>query len=186
MNELTVRKATAGDCDAVARLVNAAYRPEPGGEGWTHESRLVAGDRTSAAQVEDLLTHSVILLGIHGSQIVACIQIASKDTDAHIGLLAVSPEIQRAGVGKAMLTHAEAYAESSLGAQQFIVVVVAVRVELIQFYCRRGYQDTGHRLPYPVAAGVGTPREGKLDLVVLCKRPDAWLTRKRDEKAPVR
>lgn len=180
MTELTLREATISDAADIARIVNMAYRPEPGTEGWTHESDLVSGDRTSAAQVAQLLRHSVILLGLRGAAIVACVQIESKDMAAHIGMLAVEPAMQGAGVGKTMLAHAEAYAQCSLGAQECVLVVVAARIELIQFYRRRGYEDTGQRLPYPTEARVGTPRDVTLDLVVLCKRVNTTPNRPRE------
>lgn len=169
MIELAYRQAQNGDCSDIVRLVNRAYRPEPGCEGWTHESALVGGARITAAQVANSLRHAVILLGLQGTTIVACIQIEIEVRSAHLGMLAVDPALQRAGVGKAILAHAEAYARDVLGAEEFLLTVVTARVELIAFYGRRGYADTGQRLPYPVAAGVGTPRDGALDLTVLRK-----------------
>jgi ribosomal protein S18 acetylase RimI-like enzyme len=173
MTELSIRQAMISDSAEIARIVNLAYRPESGAEGWTHESHLVSGERTNAEQVEELLHHSVILLGLHGSMIVACVQIESKGSEANIGMLAVEPAMQCAGIGKAMLAHAETYADVSLGAEQFVLIVVGDRHELLQFYRRRGYKETGQRLPYPVESGVGTPRRSELDLMVLRKRSNA-------------
>ena len=170
LNLLTIREAIPGDAPQIARLVNAAYRPHPGAEGWTHESDIVAGERTSTQQVEEALGSSVVFVGLRGSAIVACIQVARKGIEAHIGMLAVEPSLQGAGFGDAMLAHAEAYALSSFGAEQFVLVVVSDRTELIEFYRRRGYEDSGQRLPYPIGRGVGTPRNGLLDLAVLRKR----------------
>lgn len=173
MDQLTFCAATTTDTAEIARLVNAAYRPPPGAEGWTHETNIVSGDRTSSRQVEELLHHSVVLVGLRNGKIVACVQIESKDRDAYIGMLAVEPTMQATGVGKAMLAQAEAYAASILGAEWFVLVVVATRTELIQFYLRRGYQESGQRLPYPVGSGVGTPRCEALNLAVLRKRNTA-------------
>jgi ribosomal protein S18 acetylase RimI-like enzyme len=175
MNRLTIRQATARDAGNIARLVNEAYRPRPGAGGWTHESSLVSGERTNARKVEALLSHSVVRVGLRGATIVACVQIEGKGEEAHIGMLAVKPAMQRAGVGDAMLTQAERYAESSLGAEQFVLFVVAARSELIQFYLRRGYEETTQRLPDPVGSGVGTPRDRALDVAVLRKRSGASL-----------
>ncbi|QKT04492.1 GNAT family N-acetyltransferase [Ectothiorhodospiraceae bacterium 2226] len=173
MNRLTYRKATAADAAEIARLVNAAYRPQAGAEGWTHESRIVSGDRTSSRQVEKLLGSSVVLVGLRDDRLVACVQIDRTGADATIGMLAIEPSIQAGGLGSAMLAEAESYAASSLGAERFVLIVVGARTELIQFYIRRGYEDSGQRLPYPIDSGVGTPRNGTLDLVVLQKRANA-------------
>lgn len=169
MNQPTFREATISDAEEVAWLVNAAYRPQPGAEGWTHESKVVSGDRTSPQQVQELLRHSVVLVGLRDGKIVACVQIEGKDGDAYIGMLAVEPSVQATGVGKTMLAQAEAYAASVLSAERFVLVVVATRTELIQFYLRRGYRQSDQQLPYPVGSGVGTPRCEALNLAVLHK-----------------
>jgi hypothetical protein len=58
------RAANNLDADVMASLVNLAYRPESGAYGWTHESDLVSGNRTSIDQVVDIISmpDSVILL----------------------------------------------------------------------------------------------------------------------------
>jgi ribosomal protein S18 acetylase RimI-like enzyme len=172
MSQLKIREATVKDAAEIACLVNAAYRPQSGAEGWTHESSLISGDRTSPEQVADVLIDSVVLVGLHDAKIVACVQIESKGNEAFIGMLAVEPSIQAGGLGKTMLTEAERYAESSLSATQFVLVVVSARAELVQFYLRRGYEETGQRLAYPINSGVGKPRDGELDLTILHKRSD--------------
>lgn len=169
MNQLQIRKATIEDVVEIAGLVNGAYRPQPGYEGWTHESSLVSGERINANQVADLLSDSVILAGLHCSKIVACIQIMSEGNDAYIGMLAVEPDRQTFGLGTMMLMEAETYAKSSLGATEFMLVVIRARNELVEFYRRRGYQETGKRLAYPMNSGFGEPRNAELDLIVLRK-----------------
>ncbi|MCC6074344.1 GNAT family N-acetyltransferase [Pseudomonas sp. GCM10022188] len=175
MKELIIREATPGDASAVANLVNAAYRPQPGKGGWTHESNIVSGDRTSTAQVINALRTSTILIGSCDEQIVACVQVEPDDLDAYIGMLAIEPGVQASGLGKAMLRHAEQYAESTLGVSQFKLVVVRARTELVQFYCRRGYNETGEILSYPVNSSVGIPISENLELIVLRKPSNSSL-----------
>ncbi|MEX0870987.1 MAG: GNAT family N-acetyltransferase [Aquisalimonadaceae bacterium] len=165
----------AEDAVEIARLVNAAYRPRPGTEGWTHESSLISGDRITVPQVRELLQQNVVLLGLHDGKIIACVQIQVKGREALIGMLAVEPGRQGSGVGNAMLVQAEAYAESSLGAEQFVLLVIRARTELVQYYLRRGYEDSGQRLDFPLGSGVGTPRGEALDLVMLRKHRKAPL-----------
>lgn len=168
------RTANESDAKAIAAVVNRAYRPEPGAGGWTHESDLVSGNRTSTAQVIEILEkpNSVILVGLNNSEIVACIHVEKEDGDSHIGMLAVNPTLQGAGAGKKMLTYAEEYATEVFGAEKFIMVVVSARIDLISFYRRRGYKQTGAVMDYPLLAGVGIPRNGPLKIEVLEKRPN--------------
>jgi len=175
MSILKVREANIDDAADIARLVNAAYRPQSGTEGWTHESLIVSGERANAVQVADALEKTTVLVGLYGAEIVACVQIERNGADAYIGMLAVAPKLQTAGLGKAMLQEAEFYAETTLGAQQFVLVVIKARTELVQFYRRRGYEETGETLPYPINSGVGTPRKEDLELIVLHKRSNLLL-----------
>jgi ribosomal protein S18 acetylase RimI-like enzyme len=167
----TFRTASKSDAEAIAQLVNMAYRPEAGTAGWTHESNLVYGSRTNVVQVSEILSKpdSVILVGLKGSEIVACVHVEKDGSYSHIGMLAVNPKLQGAGVGKQLLAHAERYANENFGSEKFIIIVVSSRSELIAFYLRRGYQKTGTVQDYPLSAGVGTPKFPNLKTEVLEK-----------------
>jgi ribosomal protein S18 acetylase RimI-like enzyme len=166
------RIANESDASAIAELVNAAYRPRPSAAGWTHESELLVGDRTNPTQVSEVITkpNSAILVGLKNSAIVACVHIEKEGDNGHIGMLAVNPALQAAGVGKQMLALAENYAIEVFGAEKFILVVVSLRSELIAFYLRRGYQKTGCVMDYPLSAGAGIPKITALQIEVLEKR----------------
>lgn len=168
---LTIRPATLCDANAISHLVNQAYRPEPGACGWTHESDLVAGQRTSAEQVAQTLNRpdSVILLGSNNADIVACVHVEKDGRSSHIGMLAVHPALQGTGAGKRMLAQAEHHARTHFSAEKFIMLVLSSRLELVAFYLRRGYQKTGMVMDYPLTAGVGTPRQADLTIEVLEK-----------------
>ena len=101
--------AAESDADAIARLVNAAYRPGPDADSWTHESALIDGDRTSQQQVLALLRqrNSVVLLAMKHEEIMACALIEKAGNCGHIGMLAVRPDLQASGLGKRMLSEAE-------------------------------------------------------------------------------
>lgn len=72
-----VRTAKTMDIGVLAQLVNSAYRPKSGAHGWTHEADLMAGARTSANQIAELLSKpdSVVRLGLIRSEIAACVHI---------------------------------------------------------------------------------------------------------------
>lgn len=168
----TFRKANKSDAAAITQLVNQAYRPQTGEVGWTHEYDLVSGNRTSVVQVEEIILkpNSVILVGLQGAEIVACVHVEKEGSYCHIGMLAVNPRLQGAGLGKQILALAERYANENFFPEKFVMVVVSSRSELIAFYLRRGYQKTGTVREYPISAGVGTPKISNLEIEVLEKR----------------
>lgn len=165
------RTASAKDAEAITKLVNNAYRPETGAHGWTHESELVSGDRINASQVTEIIVRekSVVLLGLLNNEIVACVQIEPHGGETHIGMLAVDPKLQGAGIGKEILDYAESYANTNFRPEKFVMVVVSARSELNSFYIRRGYQRTGVVMDYPRFGGVGVPKRSELKIEVLEK-----------------
>lgn len=181
----TFRTASKSDSEAIAQLVNKAFRPETGTAGWTHESDLVSGNRTSVGQVAEVMSKpdSVILVGLKGSEIVACVHVEKDGSNSHIGMLAVNPKLQGAGAGKQMLAHAERYANESFNSEKFIMAVVSSRSELIAFYLRHGYQKTGAIQDYPLSAGGGTPKFSDLKTEALEKRSNPAFDRNRLEAA---
>ncbi|OYY73726.1 MAG: hypothetical protein B7Y40_07640 [Gammaproteobacteria bacterium 28-57-27] len=165
------RLANESDASAIAALVNAAYRPGVGSAGWTHESEFVAGVRTTPRQLAEIMDKpdSAILVGLENSEIAACAHVEKKGNNGHIGMLAVSPILQGSGEGKQMLAQAEGYAINVFGAEKLILVVVSKRKELIDFYLRRGYKQTGSVMGYPLSAGAGIPKKPDLKIEVLEK-----------------
>ncbi|MDQ2076761.1 GNAT family N-acetyltransferase [Marinimicrobium sp. ABcell2] len=169
MPEVEIRRAMPTDAAAIAQLVNLAYRPPPGEEGWTHESALVDGDRISLDSVNSALENTIVLVGVSNSVVVGCVQIEVNGRAVHIGMLAVDPMLQTSGVGKLLLERAEAFSAQHLQAKEAVLIVIAARIELIEFYQRRKYKITGEGLEYPIEAGVGVPGEEAMKLVVLKK-----------------
>ena len=169
--EFTFRIASHEDAEPIATLVNRAYRPRAGGQGWTHESALVTGDRTTTEQVASLLRpDSMIFVMCRNGDIVACVNLQIKDEFAHIGLLATEPHMQAQGLGKQMLNHVEEYAKRHFNPSAFKMLVLSARTELVDFYRRRGYNQTDEAEGYPVAAGIGTPLLAGLQVQTLVKR----------------
>lgn len=166
---LEVRPATLNDVAEITEVINTAYRPSPGSGGWTHESALVGGNRVIPEQVHQAIESSRVLVAAYPSGLTGCVQIQITGREAHIGMLAVSPSVQMSGIGKRLLAEAEYHAKLNLGAEVSILLVVERRRELIEFYLRRGYTETGKLHPYPVDAGVGSPLEPATYLAELRK-----------------
>lgn len=152
-------------------MVNAAYRGADGERGWTCETDWVDGPRVGYRQVAELLGagDSWLLVGTLRGYVTACVHLQHKGTDAHLGMLAVAPKQQAAGLGSSMVHHAERCAQRVLGAQRMVISVLSQRSELIAFYERRGYRRTGSVAAYPVHLNVGIPKCSDLTVACLTK-----------------
>lgn len=176
MEPVLLRRAAIEDAPHIVTVVNSAYRPAPGEEGWTHESALVTGSRIDLEQVYQAIESSTVLVAFYGFQLVGCVQIQAKGIESFIGMLAVLPSNQTAGLGKKLLAEAESYAQSHLSAQRLVLLVVTDRRELIDFYVRRGYEETGEFVAYPTNSGVGKPLSSDARLAVLHKSVNRHFT----------
>ncbi|RKR07326.1 ribosomal protein S18 acetylase RimI-like enzyme [Kushneria sinocarnis] len=174
---LQFRHATPEDIPALVELVTTAYRGEASRAGWTHEADLLDGTRIMPEMLaEDLARpHALVLIGEdRGSgEPVACAHLEGIDGHAHFGMFAVLPECQRHGVGRALLAEAERLARDELACRDMNMTVIDVRHELIAWYERRGYQQTGETRPFPHDdPRFGTPRRDDLQFAVLEKPLD--------------
>ena len=166
--------ATDADAEAIADLVNAAYRGSGGRQGWTHEAELLSGPRVTpsdvAAMLDDTRTTILVWRPEPSSAPGGCVAIDMDDDDhCAISMLAVAPERQTANVGRAMLADAERVA-ARLGATVARITVVEQRDALLAWYERRGYRRTGQIEAFPYGDNsVGTPLRDDLQFVVLTK-----------------
>jgi ribosomal protein S18 acetylase RimI-like enzyme len=83
-------------------------------------------------------------------------------------MLTVAPDIQANGIGKKLLQAAEEYAETQ-DCIAITITVISLRKELIKWYERRGYKDTGARKPFPSNdPRFGLPKQ-ELEFIVMEK-----------------
>jgi|SRR5450830_932200 len=166
---LTFRKAIVSDADAIAQLVNSAYRGESSRAGWTTEADLLDGLRTSADEIQQLITaeSAIILLCLNGTALIGSICIEKAQDTAHIGMFVVNPASQGQGIGKQLLAAAENLAQQTWAVQTYQMHVITLRHELIAFYERRGYQRTEILTEFPVNDAVWQPKRAGLQLATL-------------------
>ena len=142
--------AAAADVTAVKDLLNAAYRGESSKQGWTTEAGLIAGEtRTNNEMVLVAIEQagSVILIYKEDNKIVGCVNLQQHDNRLYLGMFGVSPQLQGAGIGKKLLEASEEYA-LQVNCRAIYMSVISVRTELIEWYRRHGYADTGERKPF--------------------------------------
>ncbi len=183
---ISTRIATPTDVAELVPLIQSAYRGDASRAGWTTEADLLAGQRTDAAAVLDVITgpHSLMLLataepstetaegtGTADSGLLACCQLERREPGtAYFGMFAVRPHRQGAGVGRTLLAAAEAYAIDVWHAVAMEMTVIVQRADLIAWYERRGYLRTSRTLPFPYGdERFGVPRRADLEFVVLHK-----------------
>lgn len=176
------RLATLADAQALAHLVNSAYRGEVSRRGWTTEADLLGGQRTDVEALREFIgasmieggsttQRSMLLIDDGTGQPLACVQLERRDaTSAYLGMLTVRPDAQASGLGKHLLAAAEAYVTRTWGSSRLLMTVIAQRDSLIAWYERRGYRKTGETAAFPY----GNPRFGEplredLHFVVLAK-----------------
>ena len=139
--------AAAADIGAIRYLLNSAYRGEGSQQGWTTEANLIAGDiRTTEELLQEVIEQagSVILIYKEHEEIVGCVNLQQHANRLYLGMFSVSPQLQGAGIGKKLLQAAEEYAQH-VNCTTIYMSVISVRSELIDWYKRHGYADTGER-----------------------------------------
>ncbi|QOG01653.1 GNAT family N-acetyltransferase [Flavobacterium sp. MDT1-60] len=166
-----ITKATLQDIPALNILINSAYRGETSKKGWTTEANLLEGKRTNEEELMETILNpkNTILKYTENDQIIGSVLLVEKQHQLYLGMLTVSPELQNSGIGKKLLAEAENHAKS-LGLSSIIMTVISVREELIAWYKRHGYVDTGEREAFPESEIHVTVSEVPLEFIFLEKR----------------
>jgi N-acetylglutamate synthase-like GNAT family acetyltransferase len=146
VTDLRLRVATQADADAIARLVNDAFRPK---RFFTDE------DRTNPEEVRDLLTKGKFLLAEDGAALVGCVYLEPRGDRCYLGLLCVDPARQRAGLGAWLMTAAEDHCRAA-GISGVDLQFVNLRKELPEYYRRLGYVESG-TAPFPSHVKITQP-----------------------------
>lgn len=167
--------AQDSELEAVAALVNSAYRGDSSRVGWTTEADYLDGQRTDA----DTLRRDL------AAQPQAALLLFKDDPDGpalgtvwlepaepgvwYLGMLTIKPDLQDRQLGRTLLAGGEAHA-AARGAKRMRMTVVSIRDTLIAWYERRGYAATGETRPFPYDdEKFGQPRVPDLTFIVMEK-----------------
>lgn len=145
-----ISMAASADILAIKDLLNHAYRGEISKQGWTTEAELIAGDtRADENMLQDVMDRpgSIFLKYSMGDQVTGCVNLQQHGKKLYLGMFSVAPQRQGGGIGKQLLKAAEEYAQQ-LQCSTIYMSVISVRTELINWYKRHGYTDTGERKPF--------------------------------------
>jgi ribosomal protein S18 acetylase RimI-like enzyme len=165
-----ITTATLEDVPSLEKLINSAYRGETSKQGWTTEANLLSGKRITLDELLEVIKNenNTILKYIKNNQIIGSVLLVNKESKLYLGMLTVSPELQNSGIGKQLLQEAEAHA-LSLGLPKIVMTVISIRKELIEWYKRHGYEDTGVREPFPLNDTDAIISKEPLEFIVLEK-----------------
>lgn len=146
-----ISQAVKEDIPQIVDLLNSAYRGKRSQKGWTTEAHLIAGDvRTDEADVLNVFQHpgSVILKYTNDAgEIIGTVNLQQHKRGVYLGMFAVNPNLQGGGIGKQLLKAADEHAKK-VGSATIYMSVISVRSELIDWYKRHGYAETGERKPF--------------------------------------
>jgi ribosomal protein S18 acetylase RimI-like enzyme len=145
-----ITKATLDHVTEITNLVNSAYRGETSKKGWTTEAHLLEGTRITETELTETLSdcNTTILVYQENETIIGTVLLTNKKTELYLGMLTIAPELQNAGLGKKLLQAAEDFART-FNLPKIVMTVITIREELIAWYQRNGYNDTGKREPFP-------------------------------------
>jgi GNAT superfamily N-acetyltransferase len=143
---LNIRDAGADDVDAIVHLINQAFLAE---------RLFVKGERIDAAGIRELLQKGEFLLGDLSQQLAGCVYLEPHRPRAYLGLLSIDPAHQHAGLGTELMTAAEDRCRAA-GCQVIDLRFINHRTELLRFYTRLGYQESG-TAPFPYTARMKMP-----------------------------
>ena len=162
--------ASSKDATELNTLVNSAYRGDSSRQGWTTEADLLDGTRTDAAAIEDIINkpgYSIVKY-VEDGKILGCVELHKEEEKLYLGMLTVLPHLQGKGIGKKLLKAAEVEAKKQ-NCNSIFMTVISVRKELVDWYVRHGYINTGERKPFAFTdPRFGQPKQ-QLEFVVLEK-----------------
>ena len=165
---MEILKANTADIPDLVILVNSAYRGESSKAGWTTEADLLGGIRVDEDSLAEMINKkdAVILKCINDAkQIIGCVYLQKQAQKLYLGMLTVSPQLQTGGIGKALLKESENYA-LSINCSAMVMTVISVRKELIEYYERRGYINTGETKPFPTDPAFGVAKQPLVFIVM--------------------
>lgn len=157
-----IHSCSLEDCESLSLFINNCYFGDESDQGWTNERHLIDKPRTNTEMLKAIINDKTTVLFMFFNSIdqtlVGTVELKHKPEMkcAYLGILTVRPDLQNQGYGKVILSVAEDYVVKNWNVECIEITVIIQRPELIEYYSRRGYVDTGRREPFPI-------HDGKLD-----------------------
>jgi GNAT superfamily N-acetyltransferase len=130
---MSVREASDADAASIAAVTNAAFAVET----------FIEGVPTDAPRVAEMMRHGVFLAALDARErLVASVYVELRGARGYFGMLAVDPLYQGKKIGVRMVQAAEEYCRAR-GCKAMDITVLSLRPELLPFYHRLGYAESG-------------------------------------------
>ena len=127
------RVASPADAEALAALINAAFRVE---------LPFIEGDRTNPDGVRAYIEKGKFLLAENTAGLAGCVYVEIRGDRGYLGLLGVDPQRQGTGLGRKLMNAAENFFRQA-GCVAVDLRLVSARTPLPSFYRHLGYLETG-------------------------------------------
>lgn len=156
-SQISLRAATLADVDVLLEIVHSAYRGGVATVCWKNENHIVQGPRIKRPEMEQIIQSgdaSIRVAELDNGEIGGCVLVDKHGEGiVHIGLIAVNPARQNLGLGKLLVKNAEEHARTNFKATTANMYVLNGRPELMDWYKRLGYVETGHTQAFPISEG---------------------------------
>jgi ribosomal protein S18 acetylase RimI-like enzyme len=137
--KLHFRTATDADRPRLIEMINAAFAVET----------FLEGTRTDEERLTETMEEGEVLVAEDKStRILASVYTELRGKRGYMGMLAVDPAHQRAGLGSRMLEAAEEHFRAK-GCDAIDITVLSLRPELPPIYRRLGFVETGIEAFHP-------------------------------------
>jgi GNAT superfamily N-acetyltransferase len=130
---LRFRVASLADVEALARLINGAFRVE---------QPFIEGDRINPDGVRAYMEKGKFLLAEDAAGLAGCVYVELRGDRGYLGLLGVDPSHQGTGLGRKLMAAAQDFFRQA-GCVAVDLRVVSARTSLPSFYRHLGYLETG-------------------------------------------
>lgn len=192
-HQLEIRLAKEEDLKSLESIINSSYRAGKSNGGWTDESSLLGGTRILLRGLLEIFRNpnEKLLVAVlkttpphqDGSsplgpveKVVGCVHLRHEgsqgfgiDSKVYFGMLSVHPKLQGLGIGKKLIQACEQLGQREWQAKFSRICVFDSRQELLAWYKKLGYKETGETCPFvPDDEQLGKPLT-KLNFIYLEK-----------------
>lgn len=164
--------AVPNDITELNKLINSAYRGDESKKGWTTEAEILDGIRIDEDTLGDYFKRadaSILKCCNEFGEIYGTVYLELKAPQLYLGMFAVSPVSQGKGIGKMLLKEAELFALKNQ-CDRIAITVISTRSELIEWYRRHGYVETGNSIAFEeIDKPFGDPKTSNIRLIAMEK-----------------
>ena len=127
-----IRRATDGEAEEIARIINVAFEIE-------REFR--QGDRTSASEIRAQMVRETFLVAEQMGRLIGAVEVRVEGASGYFGMLAVDASARGGGIGRELVEAAEDHCRRA-GCTVMTMSTGEDRTELIPYYEKMGYRVT--------------------------------------------